>query len=192
MSTPLATLDDRTLISMTLAGQPECFAVLMDRHLFAVRRHIASMLRNSMEVDDLVQEVLLKVWRKLSTFRSESSFRTWMTRVAINEVLQWYRRERYHSRCQSPGDLGALASFCDSPHHHVARAEAMRRVRKAVARLPEKYREVMVLREFDELSIRETAESVHASVPAVKSRLLRARILLTESLRQATREARAA
>jgi RNA polymerase sigma-70 factor, ECF subfamily len=97
MTPPLATFDDNALISMTLAGQPECFAVLMDRHLFAVKRQVFSMLRNTIDADDLVQEVLLKVWRSLSTFRSEASFRTWMTRVAINEVLQWYRRERHHA-----------------------------------------------------------------------------------------------
>ena len=189
MTPPLATFDDNTLISMTLAGQPECFAVLMDRHLFAVRRHVLSMLRNTMDADDLVQEVLLKVWRSLSTFRSEASFRTWMTRVAINEVLQWYRRERHRSRCQSPDDLDTFASFCDNPHHHFARAEAAQHVRKALARLPEKYREVLVLREFDQLSVQETAHSVQASVPAVKSRLFRARVLLSASLRRSDAKA---
>jgi RNA polymerase sigma factor (sigma-70 family) len=183
MTPPFATLDDKTLISMTLAGQPECFAVLMDRHLFAIRRHVLSMLHNTMDADDLVQEVLLKAWRSLSTFRSEASFRTWMTRVAINEVLQWYRRERHRSRCQASDDLDAFASFGDNPHHHFARAEAAQRVRKALARLPEKYREVLVLREFDQLSMRETAHSIQASVPAVKSRLYRARVLLSASLR---------
>jgi RNA polymerase sigma factor (sigma-70 family) len=191
MTPPLATFDDNTLISMTLAGKPECFAVLMDRHLNAVRRHVLSMLQNTMDADDLVQEVLLKVWRSLSTFRSESSFRTWMTRVAINEVLQWYRRERHRSRCQSPDDLDTLASVCDNPHRHFARAEAAQRVRQALAVLPEKYREVLVLREFDQLSMQETAHSLRASVPAVKSRLFRARLLLSASLRRSTRKAQA-
>jgi len=188
MMPPLATFDDNTLISMTLAGQPEGFTVLMDRHLFAVRRHVLSMLRNTMDADDLVQEVLLKVWRSLSTFRSEASFRTWMTRVAINEVLQWYRRERHRSRCQSPDNLDAFASFCDSPHHDFDRAETAQRVRKALARLPEKYREVLVLREFDQLSMQETAHSIQASVPAAKSRLFRARALLSSSLQRSTRQ----
>jgi RNA polymerase sigma-70 factor (ECF subfamily) len=192
MTPPLTTFDDKTLISMTLAGQPECFAVLMDRHLLAVRRLVVSMLRNSVEADDIVQEVLLKVWRNLSKYRSEASFRTWMTRVAINEALQSFRRNRYHSRCQSPDDLDAMASFCESPHHHLARAEAIRHVHKALAGLPEKYRKVLELRELDQLSMRETAESVQASVPAVKSRLFRARVLLNASLRRSTRETRAA
>jgi RNA polymerase sigma-70 factor (ECF subfamily) len=184
MTPQFATFDDNTLIRMTLSGQPECFAVLMDRHLHAVKRHVIAMLHNTVDADDLVQEVLLKVWRSLSSFRSEASFRTWMTRVAINEVLQWYRRERRRSRHQSPDDLDSFPSFCDTPHHHFARAEARQHVRRALARLPRKYREVLVLREFNELSMRETAHSVRASIPAVKSRLFRARALLSSSLQQ--------
>jgi RNA polymerase sigma-70 factor (ECF subfamily) len=86
--------DDNALIKMSLAGETECFAVLMDRHLVALKRCIGGMVKNRTEADDLVQDVLLRVWRRLSTFRSEASFRTWMTRVAINEVLQSHRREQ--------------------------------------------------------------------------------------------------
>ncbi len=86
--TPLAAHEDCTLVKLALAGQVECFSVLMDRHLAVVRRRIRSLVRNVADVDDLLQEVLLKVWRHLLTFRSESSFRTWTTRVAINEALQ--------------------------------------------------------------------------------------------------------
>jgi RNA polymerase sigma-70 factor (ECF subfamily) len=192
MTPSLAKFEDNTLIKMALAGQTECFTVLMDRHLFIVKRTIHSMVRNATDADDLIQEVLLKVWRNLSTFRSEASFRTWMTRVAINEALQLYRRERYHSRCQVADNLDAFASFWDTPHQHFDRTETTQTVRKAMARLPEKYRRVLVLREFEQLSMRETAESLQASVPAVKSRLFRARALLTASLRRSTQEACAA
>ena len=103
MTRPLARFEDSTLIKLALEGQTECFAVLMDRHLIAVRKRIASMVGNATDAEDLLQEVLLKVWRHLSTFRSESSFRTWMTRVAINEALQFYRRERCRPTCQPIG-----------------------------------------------------------------------------------------
>jgi RNA polymerase sigma-70 factor (ECF subfamily) len=192
MTPSLATFEDNTLIKMALAGQTECFTVLMDRHLSIVKRTILSMVRNATDADDLIQEVLLKVWRNLSTFRSEASFRTWMTRVAINEARQLYRRERYHSRCRAADNLDAFASFWDTPHQHLDRTETTQTVRKAMARLPEKYRRVLVLREFEQLSMLETAESLQTSVPAVKSRLFRARALLTTSLRRSTQEARAA
>ena len=92
MVPPLTSFEDDALIKLTLAGQTECFTVLTNRHLPAVRRRIGSMVPNTTDVDDLLQEALLKVWRHLSTFRSESTFRTWMTRVAINEALNFYRR----------------------------------------------------------------------------------------------------
>ena len=94
MTPSLVTYEDCALVELALEGQVECFSVLMDRHLAVVRRRIRSMVRNAADADDLLQEVVLKVWKHLSTFRSESSFRTWMTRVAINEALQNCRRER--------------------------------------------------------------------------------------------------
>jgi RNA polymerase sigma-70 factor (ECF subfamily) len=192
MTPPLATFEDNTLINMALAGQTECFTLLVDRHLSAVKRQVISMVRNNTDADDLVQEVLLKVWRNLSTFRSEASFRTWMTRVAINEVLQSYRRQRYHSCCLPADDLDTFASVCDTPHQYLSRAETSNRVRRAVAKLPDKYRQVLVLREFDQLSLRETAKSLQASIPAVKSRLFRARVLLSAALRRPDARALAA
>ena len=92
MVPPLKTFEDSVLIRLTLAGESEWFMVLANRYLPSVRKRLTAMVRNSADVDDLLQDVLLKVWRHLSTFRSQSSFRTWMTRVAINEALQLYRQ----------------------------------------------------------------------------------------------------
>src|SRR5579872_6595384 len=103
--TCLAKLDDSTLIGLALARQVECFAALMDRHISAVRKRIVGMVRSSDDADDLLQEVQLKVWRNLSMFRSESTFLTWVIRVATNEVLQAYRREKRRAVCQPIIDL---------------------------------------------------------------------------------------
>ena len=135
MSPALATFEDSALIKMALAGQTDCFTVLTNRHLPAVRRHIVSIVPNTTDGEDLLQEVLLKVWLHLSTFRSESSFRTWMTRVAINEALQSYRRERCRPLCQTHGDLTSLASHSESPYQSLARIEASQAIRSAVAGL---------------------------------------------------------
>jgi RNA polymerase sigma-70 factor, ECF subfamily len=192
MTSSLTTADDNTLISMALAGQAECFTVLMDRHLFVVRRYILSMVRNTADTDDLVQEVLMKVWRNLSKFRAEASFRTWMTRIAINEVLQKYRKDRHRSRFDAPENLDSFASACDTPHQHLVRTESIQELRKLLEKLPEIYKEVLILREVDELSMQETADYVRASIPAVKSRLFRARTLLSASVRRPFPHAKAA
>ena len=182
MAPPLATFEDSTLIKLTLAGQTECFTVLTNRHLPAVRRRIGSIIPNTTDADDLLQEVLMKVWRHLSTFRSESSFRTWLTRVAINEALQ-YRRDHYRPFWGS-GDLDALASPNESPLQSLTRAEITQVVRKAVVGLPAKYRQAVILRHLDQLSLRETAQCLQSSIPAVKTRLFRARLMLIAALRR--------
>jgi RNA polymerase sigma-70 factor (ECF subfamily) len=180
MTPSLATFTDCTLVELTLAGQDECFTVLMDRHLAVVRKRISATVRNATDVDDLVQEVLLKVWRHLSTFRSESSFRTWMTRVAINEAYQAYRQKRRQPAYSC--DLAVLASPDESPLHSVVRDEASELVRRAIAGLPEKYRQVLILREIEQLSTEQAAQRMQSSIPAVKIRLFRGRVLLLAAL----------
>jgi RNA polymerase sigma-70 factor (ECF subfamily) len=184
MTPPLATFEDNALIKLALAGQAECFTVLIDRHLAAVKKRISSMVQNAAEADDILQNVLLNVWRHLSTFRSESSFRTWMTRVAMNEALQSYRRKRRNPLCQALGDLDAFASPWESPYQSFARLETTKTVRSAVARLPARYRQVLILRDIQELSSGEIAESLQATIPAVKTRLFRARLMLSTELKR--------
>ena len=180
----LANFEDGALIKLALAGQTECFVVLTNRHLPAVRRRIGSIVASRSDVEDLLQEVLLKVWRRLSTLRSESAFRTWITRIAVNEALQSWRRERSRPVCQAFGDSGTFASPAESPAQALIRAETRQTVRDAVGELPEEYRQVLNLREFEELSLAEIAESLHESVPAVKTRLFRARRMLQTALQE--------
>jgi len=181
MAPPLATFEDSALIKLTLAGQTECFTVLTNRHLPAVRRRIGSIVSNTTGEDDVLQEVLLKVWRHLSTFRSQSSFLTWMSRIATNEAFQSYRREHRRPACQW-SNFDTFASLNDSPLESITRAETAQAVRKAVAELPVKYRQALILCYIEQLSAREIAQSLHLSVGAVKTRLFRARLMLTAAL----------
>jgi RNA polymerase sigma-70 factor (ECF subfamily) len=184
MTPPPTTLADSGLIKLALAGEPECFAALMDRHLAVIKKRIRSMVQNQADSDDLAQEVVLKVWRRLSTFRWESSFRTWMTRVAINEVLQAYRQHQRLPVYEVPGDFAAVPSTADSPHQALVRVEEIQAVRNAVVELPRKYRQVLILHEFEELSLLETAQRLQSTVPAVKTRLFRARRMLLVALKR--------
>ncbi len=88
MVTPL---EDSKLIEQILEGEMQCFDTLMKRHLPVITKLIRSLAPNAPDAEDIRQEVLLNVWRRLSTFRSESTFRTWMVRVAINAALQYHR-----------------------------------------------------------------------------------------------------
>lgn len=173
----LALFSDRDLIRLTLDGQTDCFTALMDRHLTAVKRCIGFMMHGNASADDLTQEVVLKAWRFLSAFRAESSFRTWLTRVAINEVRQFQRRERA-SRFEELSNPDVLASRDESPYEHFARIQRTKAVRAVVNSLPVRYREVVILRELEGLSLREIAERLRSTVPAVKTRLFRGRSML--------------
>jgi RNA polymerase sigma-70 factor (ECF subfamily) len=185
MKPQLAAYEDSVLIERALQGQAECFAALMDRHSVAVRRRIASLVRNSADIDDLFQEVVLKVWLRLATFRSESSFRTWMTRVATNEALQSHRRQQRRPLCRPLGDHEAfIASPSEPADRSLARDEAVRALRVAVAGLPEKYRQVIILRDLEQHSTLVTAQTLHSSIEAVKGRLFRARLMLLAALQQ--------
>jgi RNA polymerase sigma-70 factor (ECF subfamily) len=90
-------------------------------------------------LDDVLQEVQLKVWRGLSSFRADSTFRTWMTRVAINEALQLRRREKF-GLYLALDDFPTLASGIESPHSCLSRAEQSQALRRAVVELPKTYR----------------------------------------------------
>jgi RNA polymerase sigma-70 factor, ECF subfamily len=176
--------EDSALIEFALAGQSDCFAALTNRYLPAVRRRIGSIIPNRTDADDVLQEVLVKVWLHLSTFRSESTFQTWMTRVAINEALQSYRRMRSKAAFQPARDFDVFVSPNDSPYQSLAREQTAQVLRKAIVELPSKYREMVILRDLEQLSVSETSERLQLTVAAVKSRLYRARLMLSTALRR--------
>jgi RNA polymerase sigma-70 factor (ECF subfamily) len=183
MISSLAACDDAVLIQMAIAGRNDCFSLLIDRHLTAVKRRLRFMVSNEADLDDVVQEFLLKAWRHLKTFRSECSLRTWMIRIAINEARQLYRRGKRGPLCEQP--LGeAIALPEESADQRLLRAEATAALRCAMAKLPRKYREVVMLRDLCELGGEETAKRLHTTVPAIKTRLFRARLMLSTKLRK--------
>lgn len=183
----IATLEDSALIEQSLQGKRECFDVLFARHQAAVRRRIRSLAGSEPNEDDVVQQVFLKAWCHLSTFRSASSFRTWITRIAINEVFQLRRREYRNPLCPSAFDLDTFSSTVESPQKSLERKQEAESVRNAIAGLPKMYREVLVMHYLEERSELETARAVAGSLPGVKSRLHRARQMLLAALQRQCR-----
>ena len=181
-------LEDDELIGLTLAGQTECFNVLIDRHKSSVRTRIRSMAPNAAHEDDLVQQAFLKAWRHLASFRFESSFRTWITRIAANEVMQLYRRECHSPVCPATQELDTFASNFESPQQSFERTEAAQTVRSAIAGLPAMYKQILTLHYLEELSEAETARWLRGSVAMVKSRLFRARQMLLASLQRQSQQ----
>jgi len=176
-------LEDKALIEMTLAGHHACFDVLMERHLCVARSRVRAMVPDKAEAEDVLQEVQLSIWTHLSSFRRDASFRTWITRIAINASLQSYRRKK-QGREFDGVDFDRLAAPTDCPERLYARQEMAGVLRKAIGQLPAKFRRIVVLRELQELSVKETARELKSNLPLVKTRLFRARLMLAKALRQ--------
>ena len=182
----MITADDNALIEMTLAGHTECFDVLMDRHLAVIRRRVDSMIPNKAEAEDVLQVAQLKAWTHLSAFRGDSSFRSWITRIAVNEVFQSYRRTRMVTEWDAM-KIDRLAPSTDCPERTYARREMSVRLSEAIYQLPAAYRQIVELRELSELSVEETARELKSNRQLVKTRLFRARLMLSKALKPAIR-----
>jgi RNA polymerase sigma-70 factor, ECF subfamily len=150
------------------------------------------MLGNDADAEDVTQDVLLQVVRKLDTFRGESAFPTWLHRVTVNAALAHRRkranREQRHAiepldEVLSNGHPGyTMKRWSVSPDQPILDAEQHRLIEEAVARLPEVYRDIYVLADVEGLPNAEIAEMLELSVPAVKSRLHRARLMMRDAL----------
>jgi len=184
MPTAMTKLDDRALVQMTLAGQSECFGEIMHRHMKTVRARVVSIVGNSSDVDDAVQEVFFKAWRALPTFRAEASVRTWLLSIATNEALTLWRRERRHRSYATPEECDTVAWRGEPADKTAMRGEAARVIRGAIVKLPVKYREIVMLRDIEEISEAAAAKRLKSTVPTVKSRLFRGRLKLAAALRR--------
>ena len=183
MNSRISTLDDAALVQMAQAGQGECFGELMRRHKNMVRARVVSIVRNSPDVDDVVQEVFFKAWRALPTFRADAAFRTWLTSIATNEALMLCRRERRLRLYEAPGEFDNVACRSEPADKAAMRGEAARAIHGAIVKLPAMYRDVITLCDIEELSASMTAKRLKSTVPAVKTRVFRGRLKLATALR---------
>jgi RNA polymerase sigma-70 factor (ECF subfamily) len=150
------------------------------------------MVRTDADAEDVTQDVLLQVVRKLPSFRGEAAFPTWLHRITVNTALSHRRKcaVREENRTSDPFDI-VLAeeeapprgwNGASGPEAQVLRHEAKHLIERAIARLPSLYRNVFLLADVEGLPNAEIAEALGLSVPAIKSRLHRARQLLREAL----------
>lgn len=170
--------DEAALIRKIVSGQRDLFGDLIAPHLAPLLRTVRATIGGGPEVEDIVQQAAFKAFTKLAQFRFEAGFRTWLIQIGLNEARQW-RRKCASSRIV---DLAPL-SFSElpitdknhSPLNEYQRRETGAQLRAALVRLPEKYRNVIVLRDIEDLSISEVAARLGLTVPAVKTRHRRAR-----------------
>lgn len=168
--------DGDGLVRRAAAGDPEAFRALFLRHKSDVSRLVYRMLNAPADLDDVVQEVFVQVFRSLKDFRGQSKFSTWLHRVTVNVVLMHRRsaRSRPVLAEELPGELVADAGQT-LPDEEVDRRERMRAFQRLLARLADKKRIVFVLHELEGMSPAEIADVVGAPVLTVRTRLFYAR-----------------
>ena len=184
------TSEDLALIDAARAGDVGAFEQLIkryDRNVFRIAQHIT---QNREDAEDVVQDAFLKAYQKLDQFQGNSKFYTWLVRIAVNEALMRLRKRRTDKTVSIDEDLetedGAMpreiADWSPNPEQNFRQAELNDILSKTIHGLPTGFRTVFVLRDVEGMSTEETAELLDLSVPAVKSRLLRARLQLRERL----------
>jgi RNA polymerase sigma-70 factor, ECF subfamily len=172
-----ALASDEALVNRIKRGDDGAFDELMRRCTPRLLQFIRWSVTDAALAEDVLQDVLLQVHRSLGRYRAESSFRTWLYSLARNVCRDHRRRWRHRSREQSLETTDARAFMTDAadPLAALTRAEQVQRVRDAVARLPDIFGTVLLLRDWEELSYQEIAQVLDIPVGTVRSRIHAAR-----------------
>ncbi len=193
--------EDLNLVAETLAGNQLSFQLLVERYqtrMFALVRHYT---RNPVEVEDIVQDTFLKAYTRLPSFQQQSSFYTWLCRIAINTALDFLKRcgrnpvrgseDPELSLGADEGSGGRSAGLptgrptgspSPAPDARLERAEVARITKQVLDELPEIFRAVLVLREFEDMAYQDIADVLGISIGTVESRLFRARAKFKDKL----------
>ncbi len=182
--------DELALVQKAKGGDVSAFEELVkryDRNVFRIAQHIT---QNREDAEDVVQDAFLKAYGNLNQFQGQSKFYTWLVRIAVNEALMKLRRRRPERMISLDEEVKTeedsvpreVADWSPNPEQQYSQAELREILTKTIQGLPPGFRTVFVLRDVEGLSTEETADALELSVPAVKSRLLRARLQLRERL----------
>jgi RNA polymerase sigma-70 factor (ECF subfamily) len=190
LSNPELGSREQELISQVQRGRTELFYELVRPYERRVYAAALAILRNEADAEDTVQEAMLKALANIQQFRAESRFSTWLIQITVNEALMRRRRERtrmteaIEDNRDEEGEYTPrdFADWREIPSEALERKEVRQKLAEALASLDQKYREVFVLRDMEQLNIQETAEALGISVASVKTRLLRARLMLRDLL----------
>ena len=183
-------VDELSLVQAAKSGDLGAFEQLVklyDRNVFRIAQHIT---HNREDAEDVVQDAFLKAYENLGQFQGQSKFYTWLVRIAVNEALMKLRKRRSDKIVSLDENIETeedsmpreVADWSPNPAQLYDQSQLKEILGKVIQGLPSGFRTVFVLRDVEGLSTEETAEALDLSIPAVKSRLLRARLQLRERL----------
>ena len=183
--------NEAELIQRVCQGDKEAFCGLVRPYERAVYATAMSILNNPADAEEVAQEAVLKAFSNLARFRGEAKFSTWLIQITINEARLRLRKDRRHlyesvdeARTNEEGEYFPMdfADWREVPSEALQREELKQALRRAIAGLAPKYREVLILRDVQHLSTEETAQALGISEGNVKTRLLRARLQMRDAL----------
>lgn len=182
--------DEAEVLSQAREGDTRAFAELVRRYEGKIFRLALHITQNREDAEDVLQETFLKAYEHLDQFQGNSKFYTWIVRIAVNQSLMKLRKRKSDKTVSMDEQIDTgedtvireIAAWDPDPEQRYSREELSKILNAAVDSLAPPYRAVFVLRDIDDLSTEETAEALDLSIPAVKSRLLRARLQLREKL----------
>jgi RNA polymerase sigma-70 factor (ECF subfamily) len=183
-------MPEEILVDAAQSGEEWAFMELSRRHSPRAFNTIYRVTKNREDAEDALQDSLMKAFLHLKQFDGRSSFSTWFTRIGINSALMILRKKRGSRETSMDVTLDGgdtwhswdVADHAPDPEKRYAANERTMRLQRAIGRLPNALRSVVEIRQVEDLSMREIADAVGISVPAAKSRLLRARATLSRSL----------
>lgn len=181
---------DARIIARVLAGERELFHELIRPYEKSVYLAAYSLLQNEADAEEVAQEAVLKAYRNLANFRGDAKFSTWLITIALNEARGRLRHARVigFESIDEPVEEGSdvtpavITDWREVPSEALERKEVRELLARAVESLPEAYREVFVLRDVEEMSIAETAAALCINEQLVKTRLMRARLMMQKTL----------
>ena len=176
---------DFEIVDRVRNGETDAFEELVRKHGRRVYRSLIGILGSAEEAEDALQDAFLKAFQHLTNFERRSRFSTWLVRIAINTGLQRIRNRKDIDSLDEENEEFRprnIQSWTDTPEDCYSREELRRLVEKEVMKLPVKYRVALVLRDLEELSTEEAAAALGLSIPGVKARILRGRLMLREAM----------
>jgi RNA polymerase sigma-70 factor, ECF subfamily len=176
---------DASLIRQILTGRKDLLGDLIKPHIEPIRRCVRAKMGNDPDVEDVVQQTIFKAFTHLDQFRFEACFKTWLTRIALNEVAQSWRRRvsgRWIGLEDSAQTVLQVTDPGDSPLRAYERSQTTKLLQLALSSLPEMYQVVVRMRDLEERSISEVAEALCLTIGAVKSRHHRGRSRIAQIL----------
>ncbi len=179
-------VEDYKLVKAAIAGEQQAYTTLLERYRMPVYNHLLKMVRNHDDAEDLTIEAFGKAFHKLSSYAPHFAFSTWLFKIAQNNCIDHIRKKRLHvlsidQPIESQGGkdfTGTIRTHSRNPEEEIIRQQRMQMVRKMLGHLNKKYRHMIELRYYEELTYEEIANELKIPLGTVKAQLFRAKEML--------------